>query len=152
MRRVEYMLGGEDFNKMTAGHFKQTEVYCFSETSSVVDIISAMTMGGFGSVPITTNGKVLVGIVSEFDLLEAIKKGQDLRALKAKDIMIKDVVAVTEDTPVDQIISILQDRHFIRVPVVDEAHVLTGVVARRDILLGFLKSVESGPTMAFNLL
>ncbi len=152
MRRVEYMLGGEDFKKMTAGHFKQTEVYYFSEESAVVDIISVITASGFGSVPITGSGKKVVGIVSEFDLLKAVMNGQDLRKLTAKDIMTRDVVTVMEDTPAEKIMSILQEKHLIRVPVVDKDKALIGVVARRDVLLGFLKSLESGPPMTFNLL
>lgn len=151
-RRVDFMLGGEDFKKMTAGHLMQTDVYYFSEGVPVVDIVSAITMGGFGSVPITTNGDVVVGIVSEYDILNAIRQGKDLLTVTAKEIMTKDPVAVNEDMPADQVISILQEKHLIRVPVVDKKGVLIGIVARRDILLGFLRSVESPPRMAFNLL
>ncbi len=146
------MLGGEDFSKMTAGHLMQTDVYYFSEESPVVDLISAITMGGFGSVPITTRGDVVVGIVSEYDILNGIVQGKDLLKTTARDIMTKDPVAVGEDMPADKVISILQAKHLIRVPVVDKEGVLIGIVARRDILLGYLRSVESPPRMAFNLL
>lgn len=152
MRRVEYMLGGENFEKMTASHFKQTDVYFFSEEASVVDILSVLTVDGFGSVPITGKRKVLVGIVSEFDILKAVMAGRDFKTLKAKDIMTPEVITVRDDTPAEKVVSILQEKHLIRVPVVDENNVLTGIVARRDVLLGFLKSLESGPPMTFNLL
>ncbi|NKE72946.1 CBS domain-containing protein [Candidatus Manganitrophus noduliformans] len=152
MRRVEYMLGGENFNKMTASHFMESDVHCFVENASAVLLIDAMTRGGFGSLPIVASGKVLVGIVSEYDLLNAIMAGRDLKTLTAKEIMTIDPVTVTEETPAADIMAILQAKHFIRVPVVDEEGVLVGVVARRDILLGFRKSTEKAPQMAFNLL
>lgn len=151
-RRVDFMLGGEDFKKMTAGHVMQTEVYFFSEDAPVVDLISSITMGGFGSVPITTHGNIVVGIVSEYDILNAILDGKDLLKVTAKEIMTKDPVAVSEDVPIEKVVSMLQAKHLIRVPVVDKQGVLTGIVARRDILLGYLRSVESPPRMAFNLL
>jgi CBS domain-containing protein len=97
-------------------------------------------------------GKVLVGIVSEYDLLNAIMAGRDLKTLTAGEIMTADPVTVSEETPAQDILAILQAKHFIRVPVVDENRILVGVVARRDILLGFKKSIEKAPQMAFNLL
>ena len=151
-RRVDFMLGGEDFKKMTAAHVMQTDVYYFSEESPAIDLVSAMTLGGFGSVPITTSQDVVVGIVSEFDLLEAIREGKDLRQVKASEIMTQEAISVDEDTPVDKIVSLLQAKHLIRVPVVDKNGILIGIVARRDILLGYLKSVDSPPRMAYNLL
>ncbi len=151
-RRVDFMLGGEDFKKMTAAHVMQSDVYYFSEDAPAIDLVSAMTMGGFGSVPITTQGDIVVGIVSEYDLLKAIHDGKDLCLINAKEIMTKGVISVDEDMLVGQVISILQEKHLIRVPVVDKKGVLIGVVARRDILLGYLKSVESPPRMEYNLL
>lgn len=152
MRRVEYMLGGEDFKKMTAAHFMESDVYCYSENALATDLIGAMTRGGFGSLPIVTRGRVLVGIVSEYDLLNAILAGKDFKTVTAKEIMTIDPVTVSESTPAEDIMAILQEKHFIRMPVVDENGVLVGVVARRDILFGFLKSTEKAPRMAFNLL
>ncbi len=152
MRRVEFMLGGEDFKKMTAAHFMESDVYYYSQNAPATELINAMTRGGFGSLPIVAPGKVLVGIVSEYDLLNAIMAGRDLKILTAGEIMTADPVTVSEETPAQDILAILQAKHFIRVPVVDENRVLVGVVARRDILLGFKKSIEKAPQMAFNLL
>jgi len=151
-RRVDFMLGGDDFTKMTAGHVMQSDVYYFSENAPVVDLLSAITMGGFGSVPITQSGDVVVGIVSEYDILNAISAGKDLSKTIAGEIMTKDAIVVTEETSAKEIISLLQSKHLIRVPVVDKNGVLIGIVARRDILMGYLKSVEPPPRMAFNLL
>jgi CBS domain-containing protein len=146
------MLGGEDFSTMTAGHVMQSEVFYFSEDTPVIDLLSAITMGGFGSVPITTAGDVVVGIVSEYDILNAIQAGKDLNTVTAKEVMTKTPVAVPEEMSAKEIIAILQSKHLIRVPVVDKNGVLIGIVARRDILMGYLRSVESPPRMAFNLL
>lgn len=78
MRRVDYMLGGEDFKKMSAAHFMQTDVYYYPKNATGDKLATAITMGGFGSVPIVDKGKRLVGIISEFDLLKAITSGKEL--------------------------------------------------------------------------
>jgi CBS domain-containing protein len=145
MRRIDYMLGGEDFKKMTAAHFMQTDVYYYAKNSSGDKLATAITMGGFGSVPIVDKGKKLVGIVSEFDLLKAIMGGKDLEKLAAEDIMTENPISVTEETRSESVIELLQEKHLIRVPVIDKAGTLIGIVARRDILQGYLKSRENPP-------
>jgi CBS domain-containing protein len=84
----------------------------------------------------------LVGIVSEFDLLKAIEEGKDMEKVTAGEIMIKDPVTVTRNTPAMEIIHLLQERHFIRTPVVDADGKLAGVVSRRDIIQGYLKAIK----------
>jgi CBS domain-containing protein len=109
-------------------------------------------MGAFGSVPITKEGDIVVGIVSEYDILNAIFAGKDLSNLSAKDVMTRDPIAVSQDVSANEVIAILQSKHLIRVPVVNKEGVLIGIVARRDILMGYLRSVEHPPKMTFNLL
>jgi CBS domain-containing protein len=149
MRRVDYMLGGEDFKKMSAAHFMQTDVYYYPKNATGDKLATAITMGGFGSVPIVDKGKRLVGIVSEFDLLKAITSGRELEKVTAEEIMTVSPICVTEETLSEEIIQLLQEKHLIRVPVVDRGGTLVGVVARRDILQGYLKSKESPPPWWF---
>jgi CBS domain-containing protein len=47
-----------------------------------------------------------------------------------------------EDTPVDAIIRLLETEHLIRVPVIRDGR-LVGIVARRDILFGYIKSTAT---------
>jgi CBS domain-containing protein len=66
-------------------------------------------------------------------------KDRDPKDVRAEEIMTRDVKFVREDTPVDEIIRLLETDHLIRVPVVRDGK-LVGIVARRDILFGFIKS------------
>jgi predicted transcriptional regulator len=103
-------------------------------------LAGAMSEGGFGSVPISSEDGKVVGIVSEFDLLQAISEGKDLAQITAGEIMTKGHVSITRDTQATEIIQLLQNRHLIRVTVVDAQEKLVGIVARRDILLGYLRA------------
>jgi CBS domain-containing protein len=53
--------------------------------------------------------------------------------------MTREVVTTTEDTPLMNLIHLLQERHLIRVPVV-KAQKLVGMVARRDIVFAYVKA------------
>ncbi|MFQ5779963.1 MAG: HPP family protein [Nitrospiria bacterium] len=145
MRQIDYMVGGEDFGKMVAAHFMQADVYYYPKKATGDKLATAITMGGFGSVPIVDDGKKLVGLVSEFDLLTAIMGGKELEEVTAEAIMTKDPVSVLEYAAAVDVIELLQEKHLIRVPVVDKKGVLVGIVSRRDVLQGYLKSREKPP-------
>jgi len=140
MRRVDYMVGARDFKTLEAEQFMQDVVTTFRVEDTVDRLAGAMSEGGFGSVPILAKDGKLVGIVSEYDLLKAIEEGKEMTKVTAGEIMIKDPVTVSRNTLSMEIIHLLQDRHFIRTPVVDADGKLVGVVSRRDLIQGYLRA------------
>ena len=140
MRRVEFMIGPHDFTTLKAEQFMQNVVSYYHMEDTGDKLAGAITEGGFGSVPILSEDGMVLGIVSEFDLLQAISEGKDLAQVTAGEIMTKGHVSVTRDTRASEIIQLLQNNHLIRVPVVDAQEKLVGIVARRDILLGYLRA------------
>ena len=140
MRRVDYMVGARDFKTLEAEQFMQDVVTSFRVEDTVDMLAGAMSEGGFGSVPILAKDGKLVGIVSEYDLLKAIEEGKEMTKVTAGEIMVKDPITVARNTPAMEIIHLLQERHFIRTPVVDADGKLVGVVSRRDIIQGYLRA------------
>ena len=86
--------------------------------------------------------RTLVGLVNGFDLLRVMDEGKDLGQLAATDIMTRDIVTATEEMPVKDVFYLLQERHLIRVPVL-KGKALVGVVARRDILFGYVSATAN---------
>jgi len=136
------MVGARDFKTLQAEQFMQDVVTSFRVEDTVDRLAGAMSEGGFGSVPILAKDGKLVGIVSEFDLLKAIEEGKEMTKVTAGEIMVKDPVTVSRNTPAMEIIHLLQERHFIRTPVVDADGKLAGVVSRRDLIQGYLRSTK----------
>ena len=144
MKRSEYMLGGEDVNKLTAGQAMENRVkYCHSSTPWR-SISSVLVDRGYGSLPVVDDQMNLIGIVSEYDLLEALLEKRDEKTLKAEDIMTKNPITVNEDTPIFDVIKILENRKLIRVPVVKESK-LIGILTRRDVLFCYLQATTEAP-------
>ena len=71
------------------------------------------------------HGKV-IGVVSESDLLA--RKGTQV-----KSIMTKNVIRVMEDTPVEEIATLMATQHVKRLPVI-RGQKLAGIVSRGDIV------------------
>jgi len=54
--------------------------------------------------------------------------------LKAKDIMVKQVITVTKDTPVFQALELLAKNNITDIPVVEDDMALVGILREKDIL------------------
>lgn len=102
------------------------------------DVIASLMIEGFGAVPVIDAKRVLVGIVSEHDLLAALDDGHLLGNLTAKDVMTANPYSVRPETTVATLVHVLRASDLVRVPVVDAKDRLVGIVARRDILRAYV--------------
>jgi CBS domain-containing protein len=114
---------------------------------------------GVSAVPVTDSWGMLLGIVSEADLIRRLASSDKpepglLRALfynreqaaaryaavhgaTAADIMTRDVVTVTEEVTVEHAAHLIETRKVRRLPVVQDG-VLVGILSRADLLRALL--------------
>ena len=139
MRQTEFYLSACDPKTLTVGQLMQDAVTTCTPRTDVSTIASMMTRRNLGSLPVVEQDGTLVGIVTEYDLLQAMIEGRDLRNISAMGIMTTVPVTVTEDRTLVQVAELFQDRYVTRVPVVRNKK-LVGILARRDLLFGYLKA------------
>ena len=139
MAEGQAALRGSKFGKLTVGAIMEKQVQS-AEKDTTAEMIASYMMDGFGSVPIVDENNKLVGIVSEFDLLAALRKGKKLQDVAAGEILTANPVSVTQDTDVVTLMDVLQNNHLIRVPVLDNVGKLIGIVDRRDMLRSYLQT------------
>jgi len=142
MAEGQTVLRDSKFGKLTVGAIMEKQVQS-AEKDTTAEMIASYMMDGFGSVPIVDENNKLVGIVSEFDLLTALRKGKKLKDVAAGEILTPNPISVTQDTDVVTLMDVLQNNHLIRVPVLDKVGNLIGIVARRDLLRGYLQTSGS---------
>lgn len=130
------------FGHLTVGSIMETQVQSATKDTQA-EMLASYMMEGFGSVPIVDDNNKLIGIVSEFDLLASLRKGKKLEEVTAGDILTANPVSVTKDTDLMTLLDVLQNNHLIRVPVLDNVGKLIGIVARRDVLRGYLHTSGS---------
>lgn len=140
MRGIGCWAGGKNLMEVTASHLAWRDVLVFEGHVSCHTIAEAIVSGGFGGIPIVNREYVLIGIVTEYDLLNALLKGKEMAETPASEIMTEPSISITEEMSVEEIIALFQSRHLIRVPVVDSGGKFLGVVARRDILACYVES------------
>lgn len=109
-------------------HVMTRDVITTSSHSKLRDAAKLMADNRISGVVVVDNAKV-VGIVSEADILKA----GDM-SLPVGDVMAKDVVSVTPSACVPDVAKILSEKQIKRVPVIDEAGALMGIVSRADVV------------------
>lgn len=145
MRKAAYFTSTRDPQTLTVRQVMEDAVCTVSPQAKGSAIAHIVGERHVGSVPVVEEDRTLVGLVSEFDLLRVMDEGQDLGQLAATDIMTRDVVTVTEEMLVKDVVHLLQERHLIRVPVI-KGKALVGMVARQDIVFGYVRATASyGP-------
>lgn len=138
MRQTDFFMQASDPKTLTVGQLMQDAVTRCSSRTDASTIAHMMTHRNFGSLPVVEEDGTLVGLVTEYDLLQAMLDGRDLRKILAAEIMSTHPVTVTEDQTLAQVADLFQDRYLTRVPVVRN-NKLVGILARRDILYGYMK-------------
>ncbi len=131
--------------------------------TSVADAIRLMLDNNISGLPVLDDGKV-IGILTEGDLLRRSETGTErhrprwleilmgpgrmageyvrTHGRKVEEIMTTDLISVAGDTPLDEVVGLMERRRIKRVPVI-EGDLLVGVVSRLDLLRALLRAIEA---------
>jgi len=143
MRRIEWLGKRCDPKTLWAHQLMEDHLVTCQPTDSALTAAHKLYDGNCGSVPVVDNDHALLGLVSEYDLLCLMEAEKDLRNIPVSEIMSREVVTITEDTPFFDILRLLQKHHLLRLPVLS-GRTLKGILARRDIVLGYIKATDVG--------
>ena len=141
MRKTEFLATACDPKSLTVGHLMQDTVFTCGTRVDALSISRMLTQRNFGSLPVVEEDRTLVGLISEYDLLQAMIDGRDLQKIMAVEIMSSNPVTATENMLLEQVANLFQDRYITRVPVVRNGK-LVGILARRDLLFGYMKASQ----------
>jgi CBS domain-containing protein len=115
--------------------------------ASVLEAARLLVNCRVSAMPVVDSSGIMTGIVSEADLMSdaedyvAPRAGRPTR--KVADVMTRDVVTASEDTPLAQVAGLMKSRNIKRIPILRNGAVV-GIVSRVDILRGLISlSVET---------
>jgi CBS domain-containing protein len=118
---------------MIARDIMNTPIVAASTMAAAREVAVYMLLGGFSGVPIADGDGSLVGIVTELDLIRALRAGKSLETTRVSEIMTREVVTVDVSAPADEIMEILDSERILRVPVMEDGKTV-GIVSRPDVL------------------
>jgi len=138
---------------------------------SVKDIMKILVENKIGGLPICSEDGKLIGMVSDGDILRAIKpidhqfyhyllymafdEGQDLgtrlgNLAKTEIINIantRGIISVTEDDEMEKAVALLAEHHFKKLPVIDRNRHIVGVISRGDVIRKIQSSIINSITV-----
>lgn len=110
--------------------------------TKVNEIAIILTSQKIGTVVISSDQKTAEGIVSERDIVRAIaERGISSLGLIAADIMTRKLVTCTRDATADQILSIMSERRFRHMPVLENDK-LVGLITQGDVVKAKLSELS----------
>ena len=108
------------------------DVVTLSSDSTVSDAAQVMVRGGFGSV-VVVHGRMLLGILTERDVLRAAASEDDLRSAPVERWMTPDPDTSAPDLDTEEAAGLMLSRGYRHLPVVVDGD-LVGMVSLRDVL------------------
>ena len=144
---------------MLAKEIMSSSVITVTRETTVSEVAKLLVEHKVSGLPVVDEDSRVIGMVSEGDLIHQDKKlhtpafleilggviylenplrvAQDLQkmtASKVAEIMTAKVFTVKEDTPVEEVATIMVERQVNRVPVVNAGGRLVGIVSRQDLV------------------
>ena len=114
---------------MIARDIMTSKVCTIRPQNSVQEIAQLLYQQRISGAPVVDDEDSIIGIVTEADIISKVNR----EGLSVGDIMSHEVIAVDEETPVNEIAALLTERKIKRVPVVCNGK-LIGIVSRADIV------------------
>ena len=148
---------------MKASDVMTRDVVTVGPETPVAQAIRLMLDNQVSGLPVLDGSGKMVGILTEGDLLRRSETGTErhrprwlellmgpgrmaseyvrTHGRKVEEIMTSDLVSVTGDTPLDEVVSLMERRRIKRLPVLDD-DVLVGIVSRADLLRSLLRALD----------
>ena len=154
---------------MNASDVMTREILSVGPDTTVAEAIRTMLDNRISGLPVIDEAGRLVGILTEGDLLRRGEMGTERQrsrwleilmgpgrlageyvrthGRKIGEVMTRDVVSVTLDTPLKEVVELMERHRIKRVPVLD-GEVLVGILSRADLLRALLGALEEKPAAA----
>jgi CBS domain-containing protein len=114
---------------MIARDIMTRKVITIRPDASAQEAAQLLDRNRISGLPVVDDHSRIIGIITEADIISKV----DREGLSVGDIMSREIIAVDEETPVNEIAAMLTERRIKRVPVVCNGK-LAGIVSRADIV------------------
>jgi CBS domain-containing protein len=121
----------------TVGDIKLGNSLFSYEDTTATQIAEELLHSRWTGLPVIDRNSRVVGVVSEQDLLRALRGDRPLEEVQAREIMNRPPIVVNEETTLEEASKIMEKAHIHRLPVVRN-DTLIGTVTRHDLLRAWI--------------
>ena len=121
----------------TIGQVRATNDLVFTRKQNAMGIAVELLTTHTPGAPVVDGEGRFAGFISEFDILRALEAGKDLNRLAAEDIMVKDRIAVTDETSFDEVVKLMEDKRLLNLPIERNGKIVYSIT-RHDLLRAWI--------------
>jgi CBS domain-containing protein len=111
-------------------------------SATVLEVVGLLEEHNLGAVVVSPDGREVVGIVTERDIVRRLVKGTDFLEGPVSAIMTKDVRTCTAQDSVRSLMTTMTEQRIRHLPVVDDNGRLTGIVSIGDAVKSHITEIE----------
>jgi predicted transcriptional regulator len=126
---------------VTVGQVMNRPVLATTIDSSVRAIAAQLVAAGISGMPVIERDGTVVGVVTEYDVVNALVAGQRVESLQACDIMSRQPITLDVTAELSEALRLFKEKHIVRIPITEHGQ-LVGILARTDALRGILDEPE----------
>ncbi len=129
-------LGRSLRTKVSDGMRPASEIALVDPSDSLKQVVIAMTKHPFGAACVIDDRKRLAGLITDGDLRRALNEHDDIRSLKATDVMTRNPITVAPEARLFEALKVMENRpsQIQVVPVVGDDGTCLGLLRLHDIV------------------
>ena len=113
-----------------------------SPDTPISEVIMLMAENNVGAIVITNKDAIVVGIVSERDIVRKISINDNLGVLTAEGLMTKEVFSVSTQASSSELMHIMTNKKIRHLPIISNGKLL-GIVSIGDVVKRILEKYEN---------
>lgn len=118
---------------LNASDLMVTPVVCARGNTSLKEIMNLFAEAQYHGIPVVDEDRMVIGIITERDVLKALAKDKGIDGFVARDIMSRDVVTAEKGANFSAVIKAMVEKSVGRLVITDHNKLL-GIVTKRDII------------------
>ena len=120
------------------------QVKTISPDATIKELSQSLSDLKIGALVVSSNGKNILGIVSERDIVQALPLHMhEIAQIHVRDIMTVNVMTCKKESTVAQLMSLMTEKRIRHVPVIDDSGELISIISIGDVVKSYVSEIDS---------
>jgi len=120
------------------------QVKTISPDATIKELSQSLTDLKIGALVVSSNGKNILGIVSERDIVQALPLHMhEIAQIHVRDIMTVNVMTCKKESTVAQLMALMTEKRIRHVPVIDDSGELISIISIGDVVKSYVSEIDS---------
>ena len=120
------------------------QVKTISPDATIKELSQSLSDLKIGALVVSSNGKNILGIVSERDIVQALPLHMhEIAQIHVRDIMTVNVMTCKKESTVAQLMALMTEKRIRHVPVIDDSGELISIISIGAVVKSYVSEIDS---------